>query len=79
MKSMKITQVIKAKGKRASLYLVEDAFGQILGQLEKYIDSKAQCHPWKAYKGNGMGRRFLKAFYAEDGGREAAIREIINS
>ena len=45
--------------------------GEEVGLLEKYDKSGYGQHPWKAYKGLGMGSEFKGAFYGTEGRREA--------
>jgi hypothetical protein len=72
-----IEQVEKARGRQSALYLVK-AGGRIVGQLEKYRNTRTERHPWKAYKGTGFERRFIGAYYPEDGGRAAAVAAVTN-
>ncbi len=78
--SVKLEQVAKATGARPALYLVyRHGSKKIVGMLEKWGTTEKGCtHPWKAYKGVGNDHRFLGAFYAADGGKEAAIDAILN-
>jgi len=71
-----LKQVEKAKGQQAGLWLVMDG-ERIVGQLEKYNNTRTETHPWKAFSGTGFARKFIGAFYAEDGGKEAALEVIL--
>lgn len=63
---MKIEMVRKAQGAQPALFLVKrDGF--ILGQLEKYRDTRSETHPWKAFVGTGMSCKYLGAFYGDNG------------
>lgn len=73
---MKITKIPESSNKQYNLYSVE-VNGTIIGLLEKYKDTRTDKHPWKAFKGIGKNCAFLKAFYPEEGGKEAAIKEIL--
>lgn len=65
----------KAKEGSPALYLVRR--GEVLiGLLEKYPNTRTDTHPWKAYSGWGHRAKFLGAFYANEGGKAAAIRAI---
>lgn len=50
--------------------------GVEVGLVEKYKTTRTEIHPWKAFAGIG-NTRFLKAFYAPDGGKAAAIRAVV--
>lgn len=67
--------VIKGKGQTPALYLVTVG-GEVIGQLEKFNNTRSATHPWKAYRGTGMNRRFLAAFYGP-AGRADAIAAIL--
>lgn len=63
---MKVEQIRKAEGAQPALYLVKkDSY--IIGQLEKYRDSRYETHPWKAIVGTGHARKYIGAFYGENG------------
>ena len=69
--------VQKAKGGCSALYLVRKG-ETIIGQLEKYNDTRTETHPWKAFLGTGATRTYMGAWYKADGAQRAAIAEIIN-
>jgi hypothetical protein len=71
-----IEQVKKGKGGTAGMWLVKDEAGNIIGLLEKYNDTRTEKHPWKAFSGHGAGCKYLRAFYPEEGGKEAAIAAV---
>jgi hypothetical protein len=76
---MVIECISKAKPNHAAVYLVKRAAGgdeMIIGMLEKYNNTRSETHPWKAWLGFGATRQYLGAFYAEEGGREAALSAI---
>jgi hypothetical protein len=61
---------VKVRG-GARLWLVMQN-GKVVGQLEKYPDTRADSHPWKAFSGTGAGRIYLGAFYPACRGRKAS-------
>lgn len=60
------------KGKPNLYVVVKD--GVEVGTLEKYNDTRADKHPWKAYRGIGTASKFIGAFYE---GKQAAINAIV--
>ena len=52
--------------------------GNPIGLLEKYRNTRTDKHPWKAFKGIGKECTFLKSFYPEEGGKDAAILAIVH-
>jgi hypothetical protein len=83
-----LEQVHKPTTKTAGLWLVK-VNGNIVGQLERFKNSRTDTHPWKAFKGTGMTRHYLGAFYIEGevpqdghttfGGKQAALEAIFKS
>jgi hypothetical protein len=67
--------VIKGKGSDPST-VSGDGRGEVIGQLEKFNNTRSTTHPWKAYRGTGMNRVFLAAFYGP-AGRADAIAAIL--
>ena len=75
---MTIEQIYKSKDGQPALFLVK--IGEtIIGQLEKYNDTRSETHPWKAFAGTGETRKFLGSFYPEEGGKAFAIRAIVKA
>jgi hypothetical protein len=70
-----VEMVRKGKGKTSGLYLVKRGADEV-GLLEKYGNTAADKHPWKAFLGVGMGSRYVGAFYPQDGGRDAALATL---
>lgn len=74
---MNIKRIESAMGRYApDRYLVMRPGGAIVGMLEKYKNTRTEIHPWKAFLGVGGGQTFLGAFYADAGGKRAAIAAI---
>ena len=59
------------------MYVVK-AEGREAGIVEKMRDDKHTTNPWKAFQGIGWANQYVGAFYAEDGGQEAAILAVLN-
>jgi hypothetical protein len=76
---MMLKQVKKARAGTAGMWLVKDDNGNILGLLEKYNDTRTDKHPWKAFSGHGATCEYLRAFYAEEGGKTAAIAAVVEA
>lgn len=76
------TQRYETRGQSIVYLLYEGE--EIVGMLEKFRDTRTEHHPWKAFLGWGMSRRYLGAFYAEragwpaqpGGGRPAALAAV---
>jgi hypothetical protein len=51
----------------------------IIGLLEKWKNTRTEKHPWKAFKGVGKACTFLKSFYPEEGGKDAAILAVVHA
>lgn len=81
---MKNVTVLKAKtNKQSTFYLVYNSVGVIIGFLEKFRNDRSTTNPWKAF---GMqvvdgqpqvDPEKFATFYAEDGGKEAAIKQVV--
>jgi hypothetical protein len=48
-----------------------------LGFIEKMPQDRYTITPWKAFAGIGAGNQYLGAFYAADGGKEAAVSAVL--
>lgn len=76
------TVILKGKNNGKANFHIIYVTGQIIGFLEKYPNTRTETHPWKAF-GKKMvdgrpqvdGDKF-KAFYAEDGGKAAAVAQV---
>jgi len=69
------TTVVNRKWKQ---YLVK-VDGNIIGLLEKWNNTKTEKHPWKAFKGHGKACSFLRSFYPNEGGKDAAIMAVVHA
>lgn len=79
---LKIESYKKAKQGSPNLYLVKNAHGRVVGMLEKYNNTRAELHPFKAFhasNGDEVCNNYLGAFYPELGGRKAAIAAIYHA
>jgi len=56
----------KATANTPSVYLVHNEHESLVGMLEKYRNTSADTHPWKAYAGAGKDRVLLGFYYATD-------------
>lgn len=70
-----IKQTRTATSQLSAQYVVLEN-GEEIGLIEKYRDNKSETHPWKAFRGIGMGCQFIGSFYPEEGGKKAAINSI---
>lgn len=79
MKNRNVTEELVRKGGRGSysLYLIR-VNGRAVGLLEKYPNTRTETHPWKAFLGVGLKADYQGAFYAEDGGKKAALDAILS-
>lgn len=81
----------KSKGQPA-VFLVFDhepeGEDQPIGALEKYPDTRTEFHPYKAFLGVGVNRRYLGSFYPDRfvenpgvqiGGKRAAVQAVLNA
>ena len=73
-----LEQVRKATSGRAAQYLVKQD-GLVLGLLEKYRDTRIEQHPWKAFRGVGVACTYLRSFFPNEGGKQAAITAIVQA
>lgn len=73
-----ITIEVESKSGKLTTYYVKRG-GTVIGILEKWRDTRTCKHPWKAYGGAFPPFQFLGAFYAERGGRDAAISMILDN
>lgn len=67
---------VRVKNEKVYLVLVD---GEPVGMIEKIKDTASTKHPWKAFAGIGFTRRFIGAFYPEDGYDGAAITAVLNA
>lgn len=44
---------------------------EIIGQLEKYNNTKNTKHPWKAFNGVGLNTKFISSHYGDSGKKDA--------
>lgn len=70
----------KPKGRGYDFYIVKNG-ERIVGFLEKIPNTRTETHPWKAYRaalrdGRPMADGDMKFFYADDGGKKAALTYI---
>jgi hypothetical protein len=71
-----IKQTRKARtGVPAQYLIVTD--GEDLGLLEKFRNTRADIHPWKAFHGIGGACRYLGAFYGIAGRIQARNAVLI--
>jgi hypothetical protein len=61
---------------RTKIFLVESA-GVRWGIVEKMAPTKGTTHPWKAFRGVGIGARYITAFYKAGGGLDAAVACVL--
>lgn len=47
------------------------------GIIEKFKDDQFTTNPWKASRGIGFWNRYVKSFYADEGGLEAAVACVL--
>ncbi len=79
MPEVKLEKVpCKVVNRKYDTYLVK-VDGEIIGLLEKWKNTRTDKHPWKAFKGHGAACTFLKAFYPEEGGKDAAILAVVHA
>lgn len=61
---------------RTRMYVVEVG-GIRYGLIEKLPAAACEIHPWKAFRGLGIQSSYVEAFYAEDGGINAAVACVL--
>jgi hypothetical protein len=79
---VKVTKLEQGqRDRKVSTYLVT-VDGRPVGLLEKWRDTRTTTNPWKAFLLDGSAspprpNTMLGAFYAADGGREAALAAVV--
>jgi hypothetical protein len=83
-------EALTSRAGRPMVYLVKRG-NEVVGMLEKYRDTRNECHPLKAFRGTGYERQNVGHFYDDRarasvsvrfqpnynfGGRPAALRAI---
>jgi hypothetical protein len=61
---------------RRRMFMV-DINGVRHGMIEKFPAAEGEVHPWKAFQGIGIRCQYVEAFYAEDGGINAAVACVL--
>lgn len=76
----RLVQIEKGGRQMPAVYLVfVGAAVDPVGILEKYPNTRTDKHPWKAIRGFGMGRKYIGAYYPEQGGKAAALAAVLAS
>lgn len=78
MDGILIEHVRAMKSETPGVWLVKQD-GNVVGLLEKYLDTRTDKHPWKAFRGTGVAATFLGAWYPSEGGQLEAINAILDN
>jgi hypothetical protein len=74
----RLVQIENGSHQMPAVYLVfVGTAADPIGMLEKYPNTRTDKHPWKAIRGFGMGRKYIGAFYPEQGGKPAALAAVL--
>ena len=76
MNSSNVTLTPVETRSRTRMYRVERG-GAHLGLIEKMPQDRSTITPWKAFAGIGFNLRYLGAFFANQGGKDAAVSAVL--
>ncbi len=66
IRNLRVEKVPGYEPPQPALYLVKNG-DEIIGQMEKYRNTRYETHPWKAFLGTGHDREYVGAFYGKNG------------